>query len=168
MKTLQAYALCALRVIFILFFFFFQFNTQAQSLGEPFNISVPPDKNSVNFGKSDIDIPTFRQMLGVNVKVFDLEANALGKSYLGELNGTSISGDSQKVLDIFSHFRVFYPCNRDYWQYGNAPDPYTKEGQIPKYNMSKLKLLVDSFGIPVDVGSVGGAEIIYPVKGVNN
>jgi hypothetical protein len=136
-------------------------------LGEPFNISVPPDKDSINLGKSESEIPTFRQMLGVNVKVFDLQASDYVTSNLNQLNGTSITGRPQKVLDIFSHFRVFYPCNRDYWRNGEALPPFSKSGQIPKNNMSNLKLLVDENGIPVRQGTTSmGSKFIYPKKNI--
>ena len=131
-------------------------NIGSTSTGEPFNILVGKGKNDVYFTPT---VPTFRDMLGVNIAIYQLENNKLA-SY----KGLNVQGVEKTALDVFSHFRVFYPSHRDYWNFGDGPlMPYPNAEQVPKGNMSNLRLVTNASGVPLLASGQSG-NFIYPIE----
>ncbi len=131
-------------------------NVGSTSTGEPLSILIGQGKNEVYFGTS---APTFRDMLGVNVAIYQLENNKLAN-----FKGANMQGVQKTALDVFSSFRVFYPMHRDYWVFGDDPVvPYPNAEQVPKNNMSRLRLITNNAGVPLLATGQGG-KMIYAVE----
>jgi hypothetical protein len=128
-------------------------NVGTTSLGEPLSIPMGEGKNEVFLGTS---APTFRDMLGVNIAIYQLENNKLAN-----FKGTNIQGVQKTALDVFSSFRVFYPMHRDYWVFGDDPVvPYPNSEQVPKNNISRLRLITNTAGVPLLASGQGG-KMVY-------
>jgi hypothetical protein len=129
-------------------------NIGSTSVGEPFNLTIGKGKADVYFGAT---VPTYRDILGINFAVYQLENNKLA-TYLG----ADISGQQKNALDAFSNIRVFYPSHRDYWNLGDdIPIPYPNKDQVPANNLSNLRLVTDFAGVPLQSSGQSG-KIIYP------
>jgi hypothetical protein len=129
-------------------------NVGSTSVGEPFSLNIGQGKNDVYFGAT---VPTYRDILGVNFAVYQLENNKLA-TYLG----ANVSGLQKNALDVFSNIRVFYPSHRDYWNLGDdLPIPFPNKDQVPVNNMSNLRLVTDNAGVPLQGSGLSG-KIIYP------
>jgi HYR domain/GEVED domain len=130
-------------------------NIGATSVGEPFNIAIGQGKNDVYFGTT---VPTYRDILGVNFAIYQLENNKIA-AYVG----TDISGQPKTALDAFSSIRIFYPIHRDYWNLGDERlPPFAANVQVPINNLANLRLVIDNAGVPLLGGGYSG-KVVYPV-----
>jgi lipoprotein signal peptidase len=135
-------------------------NIGTTSVSEPLSIPIGQGKKDVYLDTTAI--PTFREMLGINVAIYQLENNKLA-SY----TGTNLQGQSKSALDIFSQFRVFYPQHRDYWQYGDELQaPFSAESQVPKNNVNRLALVTDNAGLPLLASGQPGKYVFPNVNSV--
>jgi HYR domain/GEVED domain len=129
-------------------------NVGTTSVGEPFSLTIGKGKTDVYFGAT---VPTYRDILGINFAVYQLENNKLA-TYLG----ADISGQQKNALDAFSNIRIFYPSHRDYWNLGDdVPLPFANKDQVPVNNLSNLRLVTDNAGVPLQASGMLG-KIIYP------
>jgi hypothetical protein len=130
-------------------------NIGTTSVGEPFNIAIGKGKNDVYLGAT---VPTYRDILGVNFAIYQLENNKLA-TYLGP----NMSNATKSALDVFSSIRVFYPTHRDYWNFSDSlVPPYAAKSQVPINNMSNLRLITDNSGYPL-LGAGQTGKVVYPV-----
>jgi hypothetical protein len=104
-------------------------------------------KNEVYF---NANVPTFREMLGVNTQPWEL---AQFSSFTG-------------AGSIFSHFRVYLANNRDYWNFQGDPGSghYPSAVQVPRGNMQNLRLVVDGSSVPLSSERQPTAKFIYPER----
>jgi HYR domain len=129
-------------------------NVGSTSVGEPFSLPIGKGKSDVYLGST---VPNYRDILGINFAVYQLENNKLA-TYLG----ADISGQQKNALDAFSNIRVFYPCHRDYWNNGDTGfPPFPNKDQVPLNNLSNLRLITDNAGVPLQASGMSG-KIIYP------
>jgi hypothetical protein len=130
-------------------------NIGTTSVGEPFNITIGQGKNDVYLGTT---VPTYRDILGVNFAIYQLENNKLS-TYVG----TDINGLNKTALNAFSSIRVFYPTHRDYWNFGDVlSTPFPNKDQVPVNNMANLRLITDNAGVPLLAAGQTG-KVVYPV-----
>ena len=130
-------------------------NIGTTSVGEPFNITIGQGKNDVYLGTT---VPTYRDILGINFAIYQLENNKLS-TYVG----TDINGLNKTALNAFSNIRVFYPTHRDYWNFGDVlSTPFPNKDQVPVNNMANLRLITDNAGVPLLAAGQTG-KVVYPV-----
>ena len=129
-------------------------NTDANSLKEAMQVSVPMTKNEVYFGKDNSKIPTFKEMLGVNFTTGLMNV-------ISTYTGTSFDKKQKTIGDVFSRVRYYITCERDIFSDDNVwLRPHDK--QVLFGNLNNLNVIVGADGAPVTSSTDVNAIKIYP------
>ncbi len=153
------------RIIFLVFIFFIctvnifgqticTANIDTGSLKEAMQVFVPTTKNEMYFSKPNAQIPTIREMLGVNFTVGTMNS-------ISSFSGTTFDNTTKPLSSVFSHVRYYIPSERDiYSTDGSFIRP--QANQVPYGNLSRLNLIVGTNGAPTTSSSDPNAIKIYP------